>query len=344
MKPGNRKSLDLNIQTMRGLAIILLVAYHVIGSSEQTGIHVNDDSFLRFWSDVFSYVRMPLFTYISGYVYGLRPFQGNINGIIKGKARRLLIPMFFVGTTFVLLQSLVPDTNYSMPADEWVTLHIYPVAHFWFVEALFIIFLVIIPLERFNLLTSGSRFVVVLIVVCVIHLHFPYVSRIFSLNGAIYLFPYFLIGLASYRFKSFLFNKKFIVPLAILFLLSFFYAIAGIAGIVQKAPRSDIISLVVGAGSAILLLHLDWHQKLLVRIGYYSYSIYIFHVFATASMRISLNKMGFSNSSLLLVLGVFAGIIIPIIIEHYATKLAITRTLLLGKRWSANKGLVYQQQ
>ena len=39
---------DLRIETMRGLALFLMVAGHVIGSSSDLGMKVPDDSVLRY--------------------------------------------------------------------------------------------------------------------------------------------------------------------------------------------------------------------------------------------------------------------------------------------------------
>ena len=62
---------DLRIETMRGLALFLMVAGHVIGSSSDLGMKVPDDSVLRYLYESLVYIRMPLFTAISGYVYAL---------------------------------------------------------------------------------------------------------------------------------------------------------------------------------------------------------------------------------------------------------------------------------
>src|SRR5688500_6001125 len=64
---------DIPIETMRGIACVLLVAFHVIGDSATAGIHVADDSGFRYFANSFQYVRMPLFSFISGVVYAWRP-------------------------------------------------------------------------------------------------------------------------------------------------------------------------------------------------------------------------------------------------------------------------------
>lgn len=102
--------MNLPIETLRGLACLLLVLYHVIGADASLGLRVEDGP-VRWLNDGLAYLRMPLFTFLSGLVYGLRPFAGNSRAFLVGKVRRLLIPMLFVGTLFAVLQALIPGTN-----------------------------------------------------------------------------------------------------------------------------------------------------------------------------------------------------------------------------------------
>ena len=59
---------ELSIETLRGLAIVLMVMGHVIGSKSNGGLQVSDDSWYRYFYLTLSPLRMPLFTVISGYV------------------------------------------------------------------------------------------------------------------------------------------------------------------------------------------------------------------------------------------------------------------------------------
>ena len=64
---------NLQVETLRGFAIVPVVMGHVIGSASDGGMKVSEDSFLRYLYFTFEYLRMPLFTVISGWVYALRP-------------------------------------------------------------------------------------------------------------------------------------------------------------------------------------------------------------------------------------------------------------------------------
>lgn len=64
---------DKHIETLRGIAIFLVVIGHVIGIDAKGGMKVSDDSLLRYLYDLFENMRMPLFTVISGWGYSLHP-------------------------------------------------------------------------------------------------------------------------------------------------------------------------------------------------------------------------------------------------------------------------------
>ena len=142
---------------------------------------------------------MPLFSFLSGYVYALRPYRHDPAAFIAGKARRLLDPMLIVGTLFALLQTVTPGTNFK--GYNWPMLHIIPVAHYWFLESLFLIFIVIVALEHFKAMATERRFAVVLFAAACLHVAEPF-PVYFGLLGAAYLLPFVLLGIWCNRFGN----------------------------------------------------------------------------------------------------------------------------------------------
>jgi surface polysaccharide O-acyltransferase-like enzyme len=308
---------------------VLLVAYHAIGSA-RTGLHVADDSFWRNFGDGLAYFRMPMFSFLSGVVYAWRPFTaGNGTDFLLGKIRRLLLPMLVVGTAFAFVQSNTPGVN--APPVNWATLHIMPVAHYWFSEALFIIFIVVTILESIDLLGDLRKFAVVLAVAVIMHLTISLPAQ-FGLWGANYLFPFFLCGLGCSRFRI---AKNEFLPIYITVLVgTSSYAIAGILGYVAQPDRVSIIALLLGVSACFTLLASGWKNRLLAFIGFYSYAIYLFHVFFTAPIRIFAYSINFKSVDVLVVVATAAGICGPILVEKIADRFALTRTVLLGRAWS----------
>jgi fucose 4-O-acetylase-like acetyltransferase len=195
-----RMQRKLEIDTLRGFACVLLVSFHVVGVSADMGLHLPADHWLQQFDGALAYLRMPLFSFLSGYVYAFRPYrpgQSDARGFIQGKMRRLLLPMLTVGTIFALMQNAIPGANQHV--SNWWLLHIVPVAHFWFLEALFLVFLMVVALEHWRLLASPPRFAGVW-ALTVVAFVFLQVTPYFAANGAVYLMPFFLAGLACKRF------------------------------------------------------------------------------------------------------------------------------------------------
>ena len=148
----------LKIDTLRGLACVLLIAYHVIGFNAETGLKLSEGA-LRDINDTLVFIRMPLFTFLSGLVYAFRPFSFGGQSFIYKKVRRLLFPMLSVGTIFALLQAFTPGANSN--EIDWLTLHIKPVAHFWFIESLFIVFTFVLICEKLKFFDGFNKFIYV---------------------------------------------------------------------------------------------------------------------------------------------------------------------------------------
>ncbi len=323
--------MNLPIETLRGLACLLLVLYHVIGADASLGLRVEDGP-VRWLNDGLAYLRMPLFTFLSGLVYGLRPFAGNSRAFLVGKVRRLLIPMLFVGTLFAVLQALIPGTNSAV--GPWYLLHIRPVAHFWFLESLFWVFLVIWLLERWNLIREVKGYLLALTLACALYLT---VRGWFMLGieGAIYLMPYFLFGLAFSRFPL----KPYLTSAWVRWGLLMLAAVAVISmGMpVSNPDRRTVAMLAVGMSLCMLSLSLVRVVPGLAAIGRHSYAIYLFHVFFTAAVRIALNLVHIKLLPIDILLGLAIGLAGPIVLDRIASRFKWPALLLLGKALKTGK-------
>jgi fucose 4-O-acetylase-like acetyltransferase len=323
---------NAQIQSLRGLACILLVLYHVVGDSPSSGLRVSDGP-VRWLNDGLAYLRMPLFTFLSGWVYALRPFQGDLATFMSGKARRLLIPMLFVGTIFALLQTLVPGSNTAV--HHWYLLHIEPVAHFWYVESLLWIFLGVALLDKWGNMAKPWGFVACFVGVVVLYLTVGG-PNILGINGAIYLAPYFLLGLALSRFDVWVLITSKGVTLVMISVALFAIFLQG-----EPKPNPERRTMEVLLASlclSVLVLRLPLHGAWWAKVGASSYAIYIFHVFFTAASRIGTEKMGLSWLPLQFVIGGVLGIVGPIWVEKWAAQSRLTAFFMLGKSLNKARG------
>ncbi len=136
------KEKDPAIETLRGLAILLIVIGHVIGDVPNSGITVDASSIFRWWHETTRDLRTPLFFAISGYLYAQRPVvPGQFAAFAWGKARLLLLPFLSVGTLQYLFKTIAPGVNVSTRlADIW-QIYVFGFDQFWFSQAAICIFL-----------------------------------------------------------------------------------------------------------------------------------------------------------------------------------------------------------
>ncbi|RJG42099.1 acyltransferase family protein [Motilimonas pumila] len=320
MKATPLKPRDFSVDTLRGLACILLILCHVVGVNALNGLKI-EEGFWRQATDFLAYMRMPLFTFLSGYIYASRPFNGHWQRFIGGKMTRLLVPMLVVGTTYAITHSISSNVDYN-----WLYLHICPVNLYWFVESLFLIFMALIVMEALKLLDKPAGFTVCFLIFSALYaIDFEFSSNFFSINGAIYLMPFFLAGLACYRFKLELPKASFIV-----LALTSAYALMGILDLVSKVDNRSVIGLLIGTLSCYGLLKLQWHNRFLSYIGHYSYSIYLFHIFFIVFARKVLEKMPIDNLAMAIIIGSVLGILGPILVEKLVSKNRFSHLLCLG--------------
>jgi peptidoglycan/LPS O-acetylase OafA/YrhL len=240
--------------------------------------------------------------------------------------------MLFVGTLSAVLQALIPGTNSRV--GPWYLLHVNPVAHFWFLESLFWVFLVIWTLERWNLIREVKGYLLALTLACALYLT---VRGWFMLGieGAIYLMPYFLFGLAFSRFPL----KPYLTSAWVRWGLLMLAAVAVISmGMpVSNPDRRTVAMLAVGMSLCMLSLSLVRVVPWLAAIGRHSYAIYLFHVFFTAAVRIALNLAHIKLLPIDILLGLAIGLAGPIVLDRIASRFKWPALLLLGKALKTGK-------
>jgi fucose 4-O-acetylase-like acetyltransferase len=335
---------DLSIETLRGLAIILVVMGHVIGSDNDGGMKVEDDSFLRHLYFTFQYLRMPLFTVISGWVYALRPARAdNLLDFSIKKVRRILLPLIFVGGVYYIMQSLIPGTNYSYDlADIWMIL-IFPYTFFWYLQALFIVFILIAAVDSKGLANTFTKWLLLfLISLALLYLRDTFIPEsfpnYFGFKMGIYLLPFFLIGVGIKRFKTYFDNKIFVWACAVILFTGIVVQQLIWYDIIEyKLNSSGGLGLLIGVTGVIICLRIHFTIKWLVWMGSFAYTIFLFHSFGTSGGRIILYKLGIFNTPVVFFFSLILGLFLPILIELVLDKNGVTRMLFLGRSLKKRK-------
>ncbi len=251
------KRIDYRIETLRAFAILFVVQSHMINDAEMASAATLYDYVTQFVQNV----RLPLFTVISGYLYGQRPVgRGRFTMFIKGKVRRILFPLFVVSSLEYLTVSLMPGVNNpERLADIW-KIYCFPYEHYWFLQVIFLIFVIVGILDWAGLLKRNNFLGLFFAISVALYLFYKKLGMdltFFSLGTVTYLLPFFLIGYISSS-RAELLGKMVRSPFLISLLvcgvllqqLDWFFDFP------YESSKRSIVGIMIGlSGTALLLRH-----------------------------------------------------------------------------------------
>ncbi|BCP51879.1 hypothetical protein K32_04960 [Kaistia sp. 32K] len=328
---------DRHIETLRGLACILLVAYHVIGNDPAHGMHITAHDNWRLFTELFIHVRMPLFSFLSGYVFSaIVADRAGLGVAITKKFRRLGIPLVVVSTLFYLCFGLIND-GFDEPIWQ---IYVLPYQHYWYLQATLLIMIGI--LVGCHLAGDRARgFMTALFpLACALFIAAPvFDPDVFAISSAIYLLPYFLLGQllrvwsAEQRIRAVPSRRQpLVIGLGLLVALMFALDLAQYEGLNQlNFARQSALGLLFGVSACLFLFltRLEWRP--LERIGAYSYTIYLFHVFFTAALRKAFGiAFPGASSGIFFITALAAGLLLPIGLHQLLIRWRWTALLFLG--------------
>lgn len=189
---SSHKSLLTNVVIVRPLLVVLLVFYHAfaIYSGGWKPINGFPEIRLYWWLDKLSYAFMlELFVLISGYVFGYQvrtkgDYKLKAKYLIPNKIKRLMLPSVLFSILYYCIfrgfstQSII-KTVYEI---------IIGTGHMWFLPMLFMCFLIIMVVERFNI-TPKILIPILFIISCC-----PLPQLPINLNQTFYFFSFFYLG------------------------------------------------------------------------------------------------------------------------------------------------------
>jgi peptidoglycan/LPS O-acetylase OafA/YrhL len=285
---------DGEVQTLRGVACLLLVAFHAVGSSSASGLHVLDGSAYREFTNLFVHIRMPLFTFLSGLVYAYRPLRsGEAMRFLSKKLRRLGVPLLVASTILYGLHLAAHDP--VSPLSRMWSVYVYPFYHLWFVQALLPVFAVLVVLELLGALATAGRFLAVLALALLAYWYGTLLpSDALGLRNATYLLPFFLWGVGVHRFRGLLQSQLALIAAAACFVVAqgfhgYIVLIHTLAPIDPVATRS-VWTILIGMSAGLCGLRFLPRMPVMERIGASSYVIYLYHPLFVAAVFAGLGR------------------------------------------------------
>lgn len=319
------------VDYLKGIAIMLVVYRHVFIGIERSGIAIPLP--LVYANMIFFSFRMPLFFILSGLFISKSLAKRSVPELINLKVDKLMYPYIIWSVIQVSIQILVPylsimalDNNFiNAQRDYHDYLYILydpiRIDQFWYFPALFIVTVVFILIKTRLKPPVWAH----LLFGLAVYFLAPKDTSISILTDWMHFYLFFVIGdalseilLRESTAKLFLRNLTLIIVLP-LFLLTQYYYLTYTISLVERLP-------VVFTGCFLMLIVSFRLQKanifqFLRILGYHSIYIYVMHVIASATVRIVLNKLfHLYDPTLLLVSGIFFGIVIPIIAYNLVLK------------------------
>lgn len=322
---------DNSIESLRGIAILLVIALHV----NNDGPVESARHFYDYISYTFQNIRLPLFTVISGYLYGCRPVIGGYyKSFVFGKVRRILLPLATVVTLEILSKEYLPGVSERAYISDLLVYIFFPYEHFWFLQVIFIIFIVVGLLDFFLLLESFKNWILVFCAAMVWYLLYPILGLdipFFSIGTTAYLLPFFLLGYGIARFPGVIFGGTasriwlLVFAFTIFFQqLEWFYGDPGIAS------KRSVLGLAVSVSScAMLFLYRKniWGLRI---IGSYAFTIYLYQGFGSGVGRRLGAFLGNDHPHLYFLLVVSCTVLFGMILEFCIKRVPKLRTFMLG--------------
>jgi len=287
----------------RALGILLVVFGHVERGLLSSGI-LND----KIWSQIDFIIytfHMPLFFYLSG-LNVMRSRQKP--SFFKRRAKALIIPYIVFSILSGGLQALLAShTNNSLSLQDLGLILLYPIPPFWFLYVL-LIYTAIVSLWR-----PGWQMMAIAVLML---LASPLVGiSAFPLFKILYFFAFFVAGIlfppprlstgvgvsalcicVAYSVMA-LFLGSSVSSYYALYMLP--AAVCGTLGLIYVAQNLE-------AKAAF------WNSWL-ASIGKKVLAIYVMHIIAAAGTRIILLKMGIDYATVHLLLGLSAGMVLPLV-------------------------------
>ena len=326
---------DQSVETLRGGLIVVLVAYHSAGDMIPPGENAPYSVYphLAFCVDA---VIMPMFAVLSGFVYAIRPVAaGFVAKFVTRKIERILLPFFAAVTLSYLLGLLVAGHVEGEALRNIWRAYLLSYEPFWFLQSLFLIFLVVAGLDRFGLMAGPVRWAICLVAALLVRWATPPTGLFdfFSIWGAFYLLPAFLLGYGLKRYPARLRHPALLAAAAIIAVVTLTgLQLAWFGHLDESVKRTGRLGTWAGLSVSFLLFHFRGTLPLLPTFGLYSYAIYLYHGIAVALGKRGYDLIDLQTEHLLFLAKLVVGLTLPIVGERVLRRSGLLSRVFLGLR------------
>jgi peptidoglycan/LPS O-acetylase OafA/YrhL len=167
------------------------------------------------------------------------------------------------------------------------------------------------------------------------------ITTFFSLINTLYLLPHFLFGMLLRENPGILRDRQW--GTAALWVVGIVLVAQqlGMNGLGNEVTLLQLPAAIAGMACTVFLLQRLPINKVLAWIGTYSYTIYLWHIAASAGVRTVLGKLGVEATPVRFLLCYAAAIVMPIIVCEVAQRVPLLSVAATGEhRRALNAGLI----
>lgn len=297
------------IDMARGMAEVSVVTFHILQAMDNAKL--TPQGLFNFWTPVGDMIRMPLMMFVAGLFveYSLRKGP---KAYFTGKAQRVVWP-YLVWAHFYAAYWWIRPSQFDHNTFQDVLLTtFFPGSHLWFLQALFIYYVVIyLLLKRGIWLALGVSLLVSVTTPLYDHE---------GMQRLAYLFLFFTLGIGFSRVlrqRGFPFGP--IVGLALIVLAVVLPVLItaqfGYSKYMPIAIPASIVGVLACLAISRGLVYVPVVNRLLTLFGTFSLEIYCAHiVFSSMTRQILVNLFGWQSFWPIFLLCTVAGLFMPIVL------------------------------
>ena len=301
----------------KAIGIILVVYGHVARGVHKAGISMDEDIYQLVDSVIYSF-HMPLFFFLSG-LFFYNSFKGRgASGLIVNKIDTILYPYVIWSLLQGTLESVLSRfTNGSVTFGDVLSFAWEPRAQFWFLYALFLVF---VTSSLLYMVFDKSRTILLMAVFGVFYTFkgdIPSNVLTYFILGSAF---FFLLGVWFYEVR--LIFERYHIVLAVAFGAIFIVGQYLYHGPMGKTYQSGgLLSLALATVSILFIVTLSMcisriNIKWFMYIGGSSMTIYLMHIIAGSGVRVALSKLvNVQSPAIHLILGTLLGITVPLVAQ-----------------------------
>lgn len=331
----NKRQYFNEINIMRGMAVLCVVIGHSFNSTATP-------TFLGFIKSFVYCFHMPAFFFISGFLEGenKRNFSEKKQAIVK-KAKRLMVPYFFLTVISVLLKLLFGafarnPLNYSTVVVDILIGRNNPNGGLWFLYALFIISVFGILFDSVNRTALTGAMFVLYMLNAVFFKQFGYIVGFFFS----YAWIYFMGGAVRKHLYEKIKNSELLLSakgLVIIVAISIGYMMLAFVKIYESqswilATAVTVIGVFLLFVIAVQIEHYHCGEKLWMLLGDYGMDIYMIGYYVQQAIFVVCGKILGVDYLIYAWLMLIFGLIAPIFLSKYFIRRNhVLSMLILGR-------------